>query len=244
MLPEYVYLSYDGKNYPINSAARIDDLALYNYLNFMAKRYPCIFYRSYKMPVHFMPLSFMTEAKYVASLNIAQDSFFIETRFDDMLNEIFSEEILPYPSIVSGILFSETGPISYILHLKAPKSLDFYFCTHHRRAQTIGLNSYTFLTEALEVVKPIGENFDIKAIFHIEPVAFEEYLSLAHVLLSLEYLIEHFPVITPPAPRLVTSDELKFNRALVHFVHQHQPCERKTIASEGFFKASSANISF
>lgn len=242
MLPEYVYLSYDEKNYPINSAARIDDQVLYSYLNYMGKRYPFIFHRSHKMPVHFMPLSFMTENKFVASLNVAQDSFFLETRFDEMLHEIFSEEIFDYPSVVAGIFFSSTGPVSYILHLKAPRSLDFYFCTHHRRAQTIGLNSYTFLTEALEIVRPIGEKFDIKAIFHLEPVAFEHYLSLAHVLISLEYLIEHFPVITPPKSRLISEQEMKFNRALVHFVHKHSPCERKTIASQGFFKASSANI--
>lgn len=239
MLPEYVNIKYGEKNYPINSSQRIDEDALYKYFDYLCKRYPNIHHKSHKMPIHFMPLSFISDNRFVYSVNICQDSFFLESRFDEVLTEVFEENILSYPSIVAGIVFNDHVPLTYVIHLKSDYCLDFYFATHFRRKETINVNSYAYLPEALEIVTPLGHLFDIKAIFHNEPVVYSDNLSLSHLLLSLEYLIEHFPAAVPPKPSLIAHDEVKFVRSLVHFVQSHDPCPRKTVSPEGFFRSSS-----
>lgn len=241
MLPEYVNIKYNNKHYPINSVERIEDNSLYKYFNYISKRYPRIHYKKHQMPIHFMPLSFLCPRRFVLAADIAQDSFFLEYRLEDLLKELFDENILSYPSIVAGIVFNMQSPMSYIVHLKDDYCLDLYFATHFRQKETMEANSLKFLTEALDIITPLGHMFDIKAIFHNEPVVFDGRLSLSHLLLSLEYMIEHFPASIPPKPTLVSHEEVKFVRSLVHFVNLHDPCPRKTVIPAGFFSSSQAS---
>lgn len=238
MVYDYVNLHYDGRYYPIDSMRSIDEQQIYCYYNYLSQRYPTIFYDSYKMPLHFLPLSFIDGERFIKSVHLEQDSFLLEMRFDDLLSELFSEDILPFPSIVSGIFFTKETPVSYVIYVKEGYLLDIYFCPHLRNYNNLELKNYFLLPKALDIFSSMSEKFDIQGLFHAEPYAFHQHLTLTHLLMTLEYLIEHFPTITPPLPRLVDKKELKYRRSLIHFVDKHQPCARKSIVCQGFFKIS------